>query len=238
MKLFRLTGIFICVFFNFIFCQTVQTDLIYKINKPSQKIIKSDPVLILLHGYGSNENDLVQLSNYLNQNFTIFSLRAPIPLNNDRFCWFNLEFLANQEFKYDYKETIESRIKVLKFISNACKTFQLDSTNVFLIGFSQGAFMSYDIALSNPTKLKGIVALSGKLMEESFVLESNALRVLKVFIAHGIFDKVVKNSDSEKAYVFLKNKKIKNLTLKTYQIKHGINQQELFDVKAWLDKAK
>jgi len=220
------------------FSQTVKTALTYSVNKPGKTTAKT-PVLILLHGYGSNENDLFELANALDPRFITFSLRAPLPTREGGFCWYALEFLPNAQFKYDYREAKESSAKVLSFISNACKAYQLDSTQVFLLGFSQGSIMAYDLALSSPDKIKGILALSGRIMEESKLQKTNPLQFAKVkfFVGHGNSDNVIKIEEAEKANTFLKEKKVTDLTYKNYEMPHSISGKELNDIKTWLAKA-
>src|ERR1700750_1647520 len=87
--------------------QTVTTTLTYSVNLPAVKNAKT-PVLILLHGYGSNKNDLFDLSKAFARRFSTFSLRAPLPVE-EGFCWYKLDFLPNGEFKYNYQEAKASR---------------------------------------------------------------------------------------------------------------------------------
>ena len=221
-----------------LFCQKINTSLTYSVNLPSKKITKT-PVLILLHGYGSNEADLFELAKTMDPTFITFSLRAPNLTKQGGFCWYDLEFLANQQFKYDYQQAILSRTKILSFVSNACKTYHLDSTQVFLLGFSQGSIMAYDIALYAPNKIKGILALSGRMMEESKLQKTNLTQLAKVrfFIAHGNSDNVIKIEEAHKATSFLKEKNVSDLTLKTYEVPHSISGNELIDLRSWLSKA-
>lgn len=232
----------ICTYLFFFFAgttlsQTVNTTLTYSVNLPGKKLAKT-PVLIFLHGYGSNERDLFDLAKVFDPSFITFSLRAPLPAS-EGFCWYPLEFLPNAQFRYDYEQAKQSRAKILSFISNACKTFHADSTQVFLLGFSQGSIMAYDIALAAPSKINGILALSGRIMEESKLPKTDSLKLskIKMFIAHGKSDNVIKVEESEKAYKFFKEKNVSDLTYKTYEMPHSISGQELNDMKAWLIKA-
>ena len=99
----------------------------------------------------------------LNTFQTIYFSSIYICFSYQRF--YNLEFLPEQKFKYDYNQAKESRTKILAFISNACKTYKLDSNNVFVMGFSQGAIMGYDLALAAPKKIKGVLAFEVVLLQ-------------------------------------------------------------------------
>lgn len=232
-----LSLIFICFLAICGSSQTVTTTLVYETHPPKTKSAKT-PVLILLHGYGSNEADLMSMARLLDDKLFIFSLRAPLPTKNGGYCWYPLDFLPGGELLYDYAQVQQSRAKVFAFISNACKAYQLDSTQVFLMGFSQGAIMSYDIALKAPSKIKGVLALSGRLMEESRQMKTDWSQAGKVkfFIGHGTKDNVIHPDEAAKANQFLISNKVKDITYKTYAVPHTITGPELEDLRDWLSK--
>jgi phospholipase/carboxylesterase len=238
MKRKLLIQLFFIVLSAGLFSQTIKTTLTYSVNMPLKKTIKT-PVLIMLHGYGSNEADLFDIAKALDPRFITFSLRAPNTTPDGGFCWYQLDVLPDKQFRYNYEEARLSRMKILSFISNACKAYHLDSTQVFIMGFSQGSMLAYDIALSSPDKVKGILALSGRIMEESKMLQINLQKLSKVkfFIAHGNSDNIIKIKEAEKANQFLMEKQVADLTYKTYEMPHSISGKELNDLKAWLVKA-
>ena len=231
------TGLFItCLFFT-IRGQRINTSLQYVVKEPTKKESKV-PVLIMLHGYGSNESDLFPISNSLDGRFMIFSVQAPNMLPQGGYCWYPLDFLPGQKFKYDYEAARKSREQIHSFISNACKTYQLDSTHVFLMGFSQGAMMAYDVALSAPKKIMGVICLSGRMLAETTTLKTDwtAVAGVKFFVGHGKSDNVINISDADKAVEFLKTKKVSSLLYNSYEMQHTISGKELNDLKGWLTK--
>jgi phospholipase/carboxylesterase len=218
--------------------QKINTSFVYLVQEPAKKSSKP-PVLIMLHGYGSNEQDLIDLSPLLDTRFIVFSLRAPLQVSTEGFAWYKMEFLKDQKFKYRYEETKLSREKILDFISKACAAYGADSNQVFVMGFSQGAILSYDLAFAAPKKIRGVLALSGRLLEETKSAKTDwmALDQVKFFIAHGDVDRVIKFSDSEKTAEFLKTKKVSDVTFKKYNMAHAIEKNELADIKQWLSVA-
>jgi phospholipase/carboxylesterase len=226
------------VFAGNAFSQKVRTDLTYSVHLPANAGPKT-PVLILMHGYGSNENDLFDLAKTFDQRFITFSLRAPLALGNGGFSWFEIQRLPENRMKFLYKEAAESRTRIISFIVNACRAYHVDSTQVYLLGFSQGAILSFDIAMTAPGKIAGIVALSGRLLDETANLKPDAkqLSKVKVFIGHGTADNMLSISESEKAYSFLKARQVQNVTFKKYDIPHSINGAELNDIKTWFSVA-
>ena len=221
------------------FAQDVKTTFTYLVHKPN-KLNKHTPILIVMHGYQASELDLFEFSKEVGKDYLIFSLQAPLVTKSGGYCWFDLQFLPNQKFKYDYKQTEEARNKVLAFIRAACLAYKTDSTNVFLLGFSQGAAMAYDIAVKAPEKIKGIVALSGVLIPETYSGKINeaALTKVKVFVAHGTADNIVNINDSQKSVEFLKSKKIENISYTTYDVGHSFHPNEVKDILNWLEKNK
>ncbi len=237
MKRFLLVLIF-GVLCKDVFTQAVKTSLNYSVNLPSKKTAKT-PVLILLHGYGSNEADLFDIAKTMDPRFITFSIRAPNVSKEGGFCWYELDFLPDQQFKYDYRQAKLSRTMILSFISNACKAYNLDSTQVFLLGFSQGAIMAYDLALTSPAKIAGVLALSGRMMEESKLQKTDPIQIAKIkfFIGHGNSDNVIKIEEAEKANTFLKEKNVLDLTYRSYEMPHSVSGTELNDLRIWLTKA-
>lgn len=219
-----------------IFAQKINTDLVYLVHPSKAK--SNPPVIILLHGYGSNEADLFEIANGLDDRFLVFSIRAPFAGKEIGYSWYELEFLPNKEISCNYKQLKESKAKVLSFISNACQTFKADSTNVYLMGFSQGAVIGYDIGLTNPKKIAGVLALSGRLLEDTknAKLDNKAITNLKFFIAHGFSDNVINIKEAEKANEFLKSKAIKDVVYRNYEMPHTLSGGELNDIKKWLVK--
>ncbi|MDZ4663767.1 MAG: dienelactone hydrolase family protein [Bacteroidota bacterium] len=222
--------------YGFSFAQKINTDLTYLVNPSKAK--SNPPVLILLHGYGSSEGDLIEVAKTLDERFLTFSLRAPFKGKDVGYSWYELNFARNNEITSNYTELKESKAKILSFISNACKTYKADSAKVFLMGFSQGAIMAYDIALTNPTKIAGILALSGKMLEDTKTAkaETTSVAKLKFFIAHGKSDNVINIKEAEKATAFLKTNNIKEVTYKDYEMPHTLSGAELNDIKVWLKK--
>jgi len=219
------------------FIHGVAQNVFYKLREPLKKTEARSPVLFILHGYGSNEEDLFDLAQTLDERLTVISLRAPIALAEGSYCWYSLGRDKNNTLTYNYEEAGRAKKSVMNFILSICKTMRLDSTRVFLMGFSQGAMLSYDLALSYPGKIKGVLALSGRLMEESKpkrMVQSHFST--SFFIAHGTEDERIALLEAEKALAYLKNNGVRDIEFKTYAMQHVLNGQEIIDIRAWLSK--
>ncbi len=206
----------------------------YKIRDPKIKLNKN-PLLLLIHGYGSNEEDLFSFATELPDEYYIVSARAPYDIQYGSYAWYAINFDADQNKFSDNEQAKTSRDLIAKFIEELTASYPIDAKNVTLIGFSQGTILSYAVALSYPEKVQKVVAMSGYLNTE--ILEENYLKNsfsnLKIFAAHGTVDQVIPIEWARKAKPFLDNLGI-NSTYKEYPIGHGVSPQEFNDFKNWL----
>lgn len=206
----------------------------YRIREPKIKAEKN-PVLLLLHGYGSNEDDLFSFSTELPEDYYIIAARAPFDLQYKSYAWYAINFDADEKKFSDHIQARESRDIIAVFIDELVANFPIDSTKVTLIGFSQGAILSYAVALSYPEKVNRVVAMSGYLNQEIIKEDylKNTFSNLDLFISHGTVDQVIPIEWGRKAKPFLENLGIKT-TYKEYPIGHGVSPQNFYDFKNWL----
>ena len=209
--------------------------LTYLVQEPK---IKHDqnPVLILLHGYGSNEQGLFSFASELPNDCFIVSVRAPYDLQYNSYAWYAINFDANENKFSDVEQAKKSRDLLADFIDELLKKYAIDSDNVTLIGFSQGCILSYSVALSYPEKINKVGAMSGYLNQEMLTADylKYNLSDLKFFISYGTLDEVVPIDWARKAKPFLDNLGI-NAVYKEYPMGHGISPQNFYDFKQWLD---
>ena len=195
---------------------------------------RKPPVIILLHGVGSNEQDLFSFSDQLPDSFLVFSLRAPITMGQGSYAWYPVSF-ANGKPDADVAQAGKSRAFILAFIDHIEQTMSADAAQVYLCGFSQGAIMSYYTALTHPARIRGFAALSGRVLVDlkAQVTDSTAVRKLKVFIGHGTADNVLQVQYGRDAAAWLGLLGIVPV-YKEYNEGHTICTEELMDVVNWL----
>lgn len=203
----------------------------YLVKEPTGKTT-SRKAIILLHGVGSNEQDLFGLANYLPDDFYIISARGPYTLGAGRFAWYNVDFSTGKPVIQADQE-LSSRAVIKTFVEQIKAKYELDE--VYLGGFSQGAIMSFSVGLTNPAAVKGIIAFSGRLLEQvrPAIVKSDALAKVKVFLAHGTHDGTLPVQYARDARTFLQTLNVP-LTYHEYAMGHQISQETLTDVKAWL----
>ena len=214
----------------------MKLSLEYLVREPKIKLDKN-PLLLLIHGYGSNEEDLFSFATELPDEYYIVSARAPYNMQYGSYAWYAINFDADQNKFSDNEQAKTSRDLIAKFINELEANYPIDSQNVTLIGFSQGTILSYAVALSHPEKVQRVVAMSGyintEILEENYL--KNSFSNLKIFTSHGTVDQVIPVEWGRKAKPFLEKLGI-NSTYKEYPIGHGVSPQNFYDFKNWLLK--
>lgn len=197
--------------------------------------IEKPPLLILLHGVGSNEKDLFSLTEFLPDSLLIVSVRGPIILGRDRFGWYEIKFTGGAP-KIDAEQQQKSQKILLEFLNFLSTQFQFDTKQVWFGGFSQGAVMSYSIGLEHPDRVKGIIALSGRILEETKknTKTDDVPHDQKIYIAHGTNDNVIPVTSARASKEFLESRRIE-FQYKEYPDGHTISNEMLGDLVAWLD---
>lgn len=159
----------------------------YLLRMPSQTGPgRAAPLILLLHGMGSNEDDLFALRDAFPANFAVASARAPIRLGENRFEWFEATRKGN-ELDGKQAQLRAAAAGIRELADQLVKRYGLDERQVYLVGFSQGAIMSYEAALPHPDQFKGIAVMSGSLFKSLVpdIRRGAELSKLRVFISHG-----------------------------------------------------
>lgn len=215
---------------------TKEFSLQHIIKEPKNKSQKS-PVLIMLHGYGSDENDLFSFAGELPEDLFIISAKAPYSMQPYGNAWYAIHF-DNTDGKFsDDIQAISSRETIKNFIDEVIENYPVDPENVNLLGFSQGSILSYAVALSYPEKVKNVVALSGYInqgiLKDGY--EKNDFSNLDFYCSHGSADQVIPVDWARKTKPFLDNLKIRN-SYSEFPVGHGVAPQNFFEFREWLQK--
>ena len=211
-------------------------NLHYLIQEPKVKHDKN-PLLLLLHGYGSNEEDLFSFATELPNDSYVISVRAPYDLQPYGHAWYAIHFDADENKFSDNVQAKQSVELIAGFIDEIVKQYPIDAKNVTLIGFSQGAILSYATALTYPEKVAKVVALSGYFNQEIMpeVIDMKAISHLKFFVSHGSVDQVIPVDWARKAKPALENLGLE-VEYHEYPVGHGVAPQNFFDFKNWLQR--
>lgn len=197
------------------------------------KTSENSPILFLIHGYGSYEGDLFSFAQYLPKNYHIIALRAPIVLAEGSYAWYTITFDEDMNKWSNDEEGIQSRDLIISNIEHHLKRLNSSKKNVDLLGFSQGAILSWSLGMSYPKSINRIMALSGfynpKLDQES----SESKADLKCFSSHGIIDPVIPVAHTRIGINNLREKGV-SVAYKEYDAPHTISPDNFRDLLQWL----
>ncbi|TVQ78459.1 MAG: phospholipase [Flavobacteriales bacterium] len=198
---------------------------------------QNSPIILMLHGYGSHENDLFSFADELPKNFPIVSARAPHALGFGGYCWYQINFEATDpSLRSDDKMAIDSRDRIIAFIERL-KVKYNNPHKVILLGFSQGCILSYSVAFTRPDLVSSVMALSGYLHQPILPekVKHQELKHLDFYVAHGKEDPIIPIEWARKSVTFLETNKL-NHQYREYNVGHGIDAQGFHDLKNYLQK--
>ena len=206
----------------------MNTSLHY-IHKNLSQDNNNSPIVIMLHGRGTDEHDLIGLAPITAGQCEVYSLRAPYNYEWGGFTWFEMNgnnSVSKESFEHSYTE-------VLNFVS------QFDGKKIFLMGFSMGTIMSYALALTQPTIFSGVIALSGFVPEQAEWLRFrwDELQTCPFFISHGIHDEVLSIALARRSHELFKQSNAV-VSYHEYNMAHEINDECLNDVREWMEGRK
>lgn len=205
--------------------------------KAAKNVSGKPAAIIMLHGFGSDENDLFSFASELPEEYAIISLKAPIKMQPYGNAWYNIYFDDSQGKFSDDVQAIASRELVSECIDEIIEAYQVDKNNITLLGFSQGTILSFAIALSYPEKVKNVIGLSGYINEDILKkgYEENDFSKLKIYTSHGSVDQVIPIQWARKTKPFLDNLNIE-CSYSEFPVGHGVAPQNFQELKNWLSK--
>ena len=213
---------------------TKKLSLHHLINPPAAGGDTPAPLLVLLHGVGSNERDLFSLAPKLDPRFLTASVRAPMTLGRDSFGWYQVQFTPKGPV-IDAEQTESARVELVRFLDELVEAYRVDPTRVYLMGFSQGCAMSLSASLTAPQKVAGVVGMSGRLLPgvTEKMPPSETLRGLPFLIVHGTEDTVLPIAYGHEIRDALQKLPV-DLTYQEYRMGHHVSPESLQTVKNWL----
>ena len=197
--------------------------------------IKNPSLLILLHGYGSNELDLFSFADELPDELLIISVRAPYEMGYGGYAWYAINLDSENNKFSDLNQARESLEKIATLIDELKSEYNTDPNNTFLLGFSQGAILSYALSFNFPNKVQHVVALSGYLNQELLPEKVETKFSTDFYISHGSVDQVIPVDWARKAGPFLNSFNLPN-EYSEYPVGHGVAPQNFFSFKKWIEE--
>lgn len=203
--------------------------------RPSNLGLENSKVIYLIHGYGADKNDLFSFADYLPVSLTVIAMQATFSMPfGQGGAWYNLELGPNGEHLSDVEQAKYSAQEIKKFIEASTESYGFDKDNIFVLGFSQGAILTYSMVLNNPEKFKYVLPLSGfimdEIMPESFDKDYSNL---DFYSAHGTMDGVISIERGRTGGALLKKLGIKHI-YHEFPAAHSIAQKEFEEIVSWL----
>lgn len=205
--------------------------------KESLTFDKNNKVIIMFHGYGSNKDDLFSFAKFMNPNFLIISIQAPIQMDYNSYCWWSLNLNNDMQLQMDVKEAKNSLNELNRFISaDLSVKYNFSLNQVYLLGFSQGCMISYALSINFPKNYKKAVGLSGKIPHEIINFnEKFDYSNHNFFCSHGLNDQVIPIEIARESDRWFSEKNINHKYLE-FESAHGINSENFEQMNLWLLK--
>lgn len=206
----------------------------HRVILPTVETDRKPLCVILLHGIGSDENDLLDLGSRLGSEFLVISARAPIATAPGAYAWFKVRFTPFGP-KFDQEEAFASLKTLSRFVREIKDGYGV--SNVVLAGFSQGGIMSACLALTEPESVTGFAMFSGRIPSEIEPMTASKERLskLKAFVSHGKYDERLPISHGHDAKALLQEKSVA-LAYGEYDAVHQITKEMEADFGDWIRK--
>ena len=204
----------------------------YKIRKSAVENQKN-PSIILLHGYGSDENDLFSFAEYLPKKYTIISLRAPFETPMGGYCWFSINFNNSNEKWSDHKQGYQYILNLESQIDFFIQKYNLEPDQIDLLGFSQGAVLSWTLLLDSSIKINRAVCLSGYIDKSLLKEDIYSYRDIIAYSSHGTNDPVIPFDWAKTSIESLKENN-PNVVFNSFQDAHNVSQENFQSILNWL----
>ena len=204
-------------------------------------------LIFMLHGYGDNAANFMHLAHQIDQEelqAAYIALNAPgvISGNFMGYQWFDLYpngvYIADagpKEFDQINKEVNESVKKIIKTIDQYCESLKLTYQDCFLMGFSQGGMMTFEVGSFLQKKLAGLAILSGRIMSHQQITNENLLQT-PIFISHGELDEVLPIKNYHQATEYLKINKCNFMSHIIASDAHNISPEAITLLQKFIKK--
>jgi phospholipase/carboxylesterase len=152
------------------------------------------------------------------------------------YAWYAISLDANDEKFSDLDQARTSIGKIAEFIAEIKAKYNTDPNKTFLLGFSQGAILSYAFSFLHPNKINHVIALSGYINEDLIPTSVASLAIkTDYYISHGTVDQVLPVDLARKAPKILKDLQLKNV-YSEYPVGHGVAPQNFYSFKSWIEE--
>ncbi|CAN7526163.1 alpha/beta hydrolase [Acidovorax sp. LjRoot194] len=193
-------------------------------------------LLVLMHGVGSNEQDLFGLAPHIPERFHVLSLRAPFRMGPGSHAWFDFSIEPNGERTINEAQEAQSRALVAKAIASAAEQLGIPPERVVVGGFSQGGIMALSLLLTQPALMQAAMVWHSRLLAQVLPLAAppDALRGKQLWLSHGTHDNVIPLAHAQAIAQHMGPLPVA-VTYREFPGAHEIRPAELSATVTWLD---
>ena len=190
--------------------------------------------VLLLHGVGGNEANLLDLASDIDVDTLVVFPRALLQMGPEQFAWFRVAFTSDGP-RIVPEEAETSRQALIRLVTELQKSYGIDAHRMVIAGFSQGGILSASVALTAPEYVGGFGVLSGRILPElkPILAAKKRLATLQGFIGHGELDSTLPVTWAQRSDQLLDELGVKHV-LHLYPIGHGISAEMHFDFTEWV----
>ncbi len=220
-----------------------QAGLIYRLRRGQPR----GGLIVMLHGLSGDENVMWIFEHALPQSAAVIAPRAPYASELGGTSWTRAA-VRDQLDQVDFQDAIAH---LARFMPEVTAVYQVDPRRVIVMGFSQGAALSYAFSLEHPAMLCGVIALAGFLpphnrpshrtgaarsaVQMSTPLRSAQNAFLRYLIVHGTHDEAVPIERAREARLVLESRGA-SVEYHEHRVGHKVSAQGMQEIKHWIDK--
>ena len=189
---------------------------------------ESGPTILLLHGTGGNEEDLIGLAEALAPGAAILSPRGKVSeFGAPRF------FRRLAEGVFDHEDLLFRTHELAEFVEAASKVYGFDPSKVVAVGYSNGANVAASTILLHPALLRAAVLFRAMVPFEPD--ETPDLSGMPVFMAAGRMDRMIPPDNAQRLAEIL-DEAGADVDLRWRDTGHPLTYEEVREAKAWLSE--
>jgi phospholipase/carboxylesterase len=192
---------------------------------------RSTPLVVLLHGRGADEHDLIDLAADLPRSFAFASLRGPLALAEGGFRWFEDRGVARP-----VAASLRATVAGVRAWVDGPDVAAYDRSRTFLLGFSAGMMLAGALVLDDPARFAGAVLLSGAIALDAGPATPGRLAGVPIFSARGTADTTIPPDLVLQTQRYLRDRSGAVLAERTYPCEHSIARREISDIAAWFEE--
>lgn len=201
-------------------------DFIHRFISADSKAKKSSLTLLLLHGTGGTEDDLIPLGKELATNASMLSVRGKVLENGmPRF------FRRLEEGVFDLEDLKMRTDELAEFILKSSSIYEFDLKRLVAVGYSNGANIGASLLLKRPEVLAGAILFRAMVPFIPDFLPN--LLEKSIILLEGLRDPIVSRREAESLVKILTDAR-SNVTLKWQDSGHDLAEEDIVSAKKWL----